>query len=143
MTTDEMVREIAATVQALEGYDHKPMVAVSAHASRVAARCGEHAAQGASIMEALTMLRDGVRAKASAKAARLDAEASVLRRALGEPDPVQALEDLRAAVREWWSARKEVDIAAQVTTSITEASMACARLDAAADTLRDAMGGEL
>lgn len=58
-------------------------------------------------------------------------------------ETAQALDQLRAAVRGWFAARREVDHVMQVSRSITEASEASARLDRAEDTLRDAMGGDL
>lgn len=145
MTTDEMVQDIQRLFAAVdyEGRHGRPVV-VTVYADRCTARACSHAVDvpgGATA--ALTALRDQLREKAGKAIGEHEAKAETLRKALGVPSPEMRYDDLRAAVREWWSARREVDHAAQVSTPITEASIACARLDAAEDTMRDAMGGDL
>lgn len=144
MTTDEMVREIMQLFSAVDYEGRTRPVVLTVYPDRCTARACSHAVdvQGGATA-ALAALRDQLRDKASDALAEHEAKAETLRRALGIPSPAMAVDDLRAAVREWWAARRGLDHAAQVTTSITEASEACVRFDAADDALRDAMGGEL
>ncbi len=144
MTTDEMVQEIMQIFSAVDYEGRTRPVVLTVYPDRCTARACSHAVdvQGGATA-ALTALRDQLREKASKALGEHEAKAETLRKALGVPSPEMRYDDLRAAVREWWSARREVDHAAQVSTPITEASIACARLDAAEDTMRDAMGGDL
>lgn len=142
MTTDEMVREIMQLFSAVDYEGRMRPVVLTVYPDRCTARACSHAVDvpgGATA--ALAALRDQLRSKASNALREHEAKAETLRKALGVPSPAMAGDDLRAAVREWWAARREVDFA--VTRDVAEASEACVRLDAAEDTLRDAMGGEL
>lgn len=142
MTTDEMVREIMQLFSAVDYEGRMRPVVLTVYPDRCTARACSHAVDvpgGATA--ALAALRDQLRSKASNALREHEAKAETLRKALGVPSPAMAVDDLRAAVREWWAARREVDFA--VTRDVAEASEACVRLDAAEDTLRDAMGGEL
>ena len=142
MTTDEMVREIMQLFSAVDYEGRMRPVVLTVYPDRCTARACSHAVDvpgGATA--ALAALRDQLRSKASNALREHEAKAETLRKALGVPSPAMAVDDLRAAVREWWAARREVDFA--VTRDVAEASEACVRLDAAVDTLRDAMGGEL
>ncbi len=145
MTTDETVQEIQRLFTAVdyEGRHGRPVV-VTVYADRCTARACSHAVDVAGgATAALAALRDQLRAAASKALVEHEGKAEAIERALGVPSPAMRYDDLRAAVREWWSARREVDHVMQVSRSITEASEACARLDAAEDTMRDAMGGDL
>lgn len=142
MTTDEMVREIMQLFSAVDYEGRMRPVVLTVYPDRCTARACSHAVDvpgGATA--ALAALRDQLRSKASNALREHEAKAETLRKALGVPSPAMAGDDLRAAVREWWAARREVDFA--VTRDVGEASEACVRLDAAEATLRDAMGGEL
>ena len=144
MTTDEMVREIRALYEAmLINPEVISETLIECGSELTSARHGSYGASAPTCTGALDALRGKLRAAASDALAEHEAKAETLRRALGIPSPAMAVDDLRAAVREWWAARRGLDPAAQVTTSITEASEACVRFDAADDALRDAMGGEL
>ena len=142
MTTDEMVTEIRALYEAMlinpEVISETLIECVSEGTS---ATHGGYSAHAKTCTGALDALRGKLRGAASEALAVHEAKAETLRKALGVPSPAMAVDDLRAAVREWWAARREVDFA--VTRDVAEASEACVRLDAAEDTLRDAMGGEL
>lgn len=144
MTTDETMREIMQLFSAVDYEGRMRPVVLTVYPDRCTARACSHAVDvpgGATA--ALAALRDQLRSKASNALREHEARAETLRKALGVPSPAMAVDDLRAAVREWWAARRGLDHAAQVTTSITEASEACVRLECAEATLRDAMGGAL
>lgn len=144
MTTDEMVTEIRALYEAMHARpDVISETRIECWSEGTSATRGSYGAYAPTCTGALDALRGKLRAAASDALAVHEAQAETLRKALGIPSPAMAGDDLRAAVREWWAARRGLDHAAQVTASITEASEACVRLDAAEDTLRDAMGGEL
>lgn len=144
MTTDEMVREIMQLFSAVDYEGRMRPVVLTVYHDRCTARVSDFSVDAdGGVVEALTSLRDQLRGIVSNSLAEHEAKAETMRRALGIPSPAMAVDDLRAAVREWWAAAREKDRVMAVTTSITEASEACVRLDAAEDTLRDAMGGEL
>lgn len=144
MTTDEMVQEIRALYEAIHARpDVISETRIECDPAGTSARHGSYGAYAKTCTGALDALRGKLRDAASKALREHEAKAETLRKALGVPSPAMADDDLRAAVREWWAARRGLDHAAQVTTSITEASEACVRLYAAEDTLRDAMGGEL
>lgn len=145
MTTDETLTDIRALYEAMHGrdYPHEVDTRLECGTKGTVAKHGSYGAFATTTAEALGGLRVKLRDAASKALAEHEAKAETLRKALGVPSPEMRYDDLRAAVREWWSARREVDHAAQVSTPITEASIACARLDAAEDTMRDAMGGDL
>ena len=144
MTTDEMVTEIRALYEAMHARpDVISETRIECVSEGTSATHGGYSAHAKTCTGALDALRGKLRAAASDALAEREAKAETLRKALGVPIPAMAVDDLRAAVREWWAAAREKDRVMAVTTSITEASEACVRLDAAEDTLRDAMGGEL
>lgn len=144
MTTDEMVTEIRALYEAMHARpDVLSETRIECWSEGTSATRGSYSAHAKTCTGALDALRGKLRAAASEALAAREAQAETLRQSLGIPSPAMAVDDLRAAVREWWAAAREKDRVMAVTTSITEASEACVRLDAAEDTLRDAMGGEL
>ena len=144
MTTDEMVTEIRALYEAMHARpDVISETRIECWSEGTSATRGSYGAYAPTCTGALDALRGKLRAAASDALAVHEAKAETLRKALGVPSPAMAVDDLRAAVREWWAARREVDMAASHPCPIAFASEACARLDAAEATLRDAMGGEL
>lgn len=144
MTTDEMVQEIRALYEAmLINPDVISETRIECGSEGTSARHGSYSAHAKTCTGALDALRGKLRAAASEALAVHEAKAETLRRSLGIPSPAMAGDDLRAAVREWWAARRGLDHAAQVTTSLSEVSEATARLEYAEATMRDAMGGEL
>jgi len=144
MTTDEMVREIMQLFSAVDYEGRMRPVVLTVYHDRCTARVSDFSVDAdGGVVEALTSLRDQLRGIVSNSLAEHEAKAETMRRALGIPSPAMAVDDLRAAVREWWAARREVDMAASHPCPIAFASEACVRFDAADDALRDAMGGEL
>lgn len=145
MTTDETLTDIRALYEAMHGrdYPHEVDTRLECGTKGTVAKHGSYGAFATTTAEALGGLRVKLRDAASKALAEHEARAETMRRALDIPSPEMRYDDLRAAVREWWSARREVDLVMQVSRSITEASEASARLDAAEDTMRDAMGGDL
>ena len=144
MTTDEMLMEIWALYEAMH-VNPEVVVETRLECRRggTSAMHGSYGAFAETCAVALDGLRGKLRAAAEKALAEHEARAETLRKALGVPSPAMAVDDLRAAVREWWAAAREKDRVMAVTTSITDASEACVRLEYAEDTLRDAMGGEL
>ena len=145
MTTDETLTDIRALYEAMHGrdYPHEVDTRLECGTKGTVAKHGSYGAFATTTAEALGGLRVKLRDAASKAIGEHEAKAETLRKALDIPSPEMRYDDLRAAMRGWWSARREVDHVMQVSRSITEASEASARLDAAEDTLRDAMGGEL
>ena len=142
MTTDEMVREIMQLFSAVDYEGRTRPVVLTVYPDRCTARACSHAVdvQGGATA-ALAALRDQLRDKASDALAEHEAKAETLRKALGVPSPAMAVDDLRAAVREYIAALRGVDLAAR--RDFGEVASARVRLEYAEDTLRDAMGGEL
>lgn len=144
MTTDEMVTEIRALYEAMHARpDVISETRIECWSEGTSATRGSYSAHAKTCTGALDALRGKLRAAASEALAAREAQAETLRQSLGIPSPAMAVDDLRAAVREWWAARREVDMAASHPCPIAFASEACVRLDAAEDALRDAMGGAL
>ena len=142
MTTDEMVAEIMAANAVLVS-EPNPMTCTVMPDRTVRARCGRYYAESDTPTAAIQALRGQMRDAASKALGEHEAKAETLRKALDIPSPEMRYDDLRAAVRGYFAARRDVDHVMQVSRSVTEATEASARLDAAESALRDAVGGDL
>ena len=142
MTTDEMVSEIRALYEAMHARpDVISETRIECVSEGTSATHGGYSAHAKTCTGALDALRGKLRAAASEALAAREAQAETLRQSLGIPSPAMAVDDLRAAVREYIAALRGVDLAAR--RDFGEVASARVRLEYAEDTLRDAMGGEL
>ena len=139
MTMDEMVTEILRMHEACKGAPSTELVHIHAGKTGTAARIAGHEAEAPGIAAAVSALRDRLRAEAAAAASEHEARASALRAALGERDPSQALDDARAAWREYVAAKNAVVKATLVDSA--DVPDARERMRCAEVAMEDLLGG--
>ena len=143
MTTDEMVSEIRALYEAMHARpDVISETRIECVSEGTSATHGSYSAHAKTCTGALDALRGKLRAAASEALAAREAQAETLRQSLGIPSPAMAVDDLRAAVREYIAARNAHEEAKARPLSEQSSKTYDHLLDATAK-LRDAMGGAL